>query len=264
LKIGYSTICLFNSMKEEEEREEVFLSFEDHFSKYRRSVVEIFYDTRNPPFLSETRFATLREVGRSFDLEYSLHLPNYELENQQSIQTFTEAMNYVFTLECTHAVIHPGWIDPEINLDLAWGLQVGFLGKVGGELHDAGVQPVIENAPGNPKSPRVISNPERMERFFNEKSSRYYEFLLDIGHGYLFHDLDEYIDRLGDKTSYLHLHDNKGERDDHLALDKGEIDWRSTLNKLLTHNFDGLMVIEATDWEGNVESLRLLQSFLNL
>ena len=50
---------------------------------------------------------------------------------------------------------------------------------------------------------------------------------LDIGHiNYSRAGLDEWFDALGEYTGYLHLSDNAGVYDDHLALGCGTVDWK--------------------------------------
>lgn len=49
---------------------------------------------------------------------------------------------------------------------------------------------------------------------------------LDIGHvNYSKASLTKWFDALGDRIGYLHLSDNKGVYDDHLALGDGTVDW---------------------------------------
>ena len=49
---------------------------------------------------------------------------------------------------------------------------------------------------------------------------------LDIGHAnYSRAPIGEWFDQLGDSIAYLHLSDNLGAFDDHLAIGRGEIDW---------------------------------------
>ena len=49
---------------------------------------------------------------------------------------------------------------------------------------------------------------------------------LDLGHANYSHtELSGWFDALGDHIGYLHLSDNNGEYDDHLALGDGCVDW---------------------------------------
>jgi sugar phosphate isomerase/epimerase len=53
-------------------------------------------------------------------------------------------------------------------------------------------------------------------------------FCLDTGHQSVFseHSLTAWLDALGPFVGQLHLHDNSGENDDHLALGSGNIDFK--------------------------------------
>ena len=51
---------------------------------------------------------------------------------------------------------------------------------------------------------------------------------LDIGHAnYSNSSIDEWFETIGDKIGYMHLSDNMGVYDDHMALGDGNIDWIS-------------------------------------
>ena len=49
--------------------------------------------------------------------------------------------------------------------------------------------------------------------------------------------------RYADKADHIHIHDNNGMSDEHLALGDGTISW-STVGKTLAANYNGVVVIE--------------------
>jgi len=102
-----------------------------------------------------------------------------------------------------------------------------------------------------------------MEAFFLEETSQYYKIALDIGHAFLTHDLNQFIQRFQGSIHYVHIHNNLGEKDDHLPLDEGRIDWRQTVKALVKNGFQGPFVIENLGWEENARSLALLREFLH-
>ncbi|HEX5720542.1 MAG TPA: sugar phosphate isomerase/epimerase [Thermoanaerobaculia bacterium] len=77
---------------------------------------------------------------------------------------------------------------------------------------------------------------------------------LDIGHAHLSGDLHGMIRRFSGLMRMVHAHDNHGERDDHLPLGKGTIDWRHTLTLLSEIGFEGTIVLEFES-NGSPESL---------
>jgi len=74
---------------------------------------------------------------------------------------------------------------------------------------------------------------------------------LDVGHAHAFSKcpVTEWIALLGDRISYVHLHDNHGERDDHLGIGKGAVPWRATCEALGRYAPNAAWAIEARGGE---------------
>lgn len=92
-------------------------------------------------------------------------------------------------------------------------------------------------------------------------------YCLDIGHlnvavcqGLLGMALDDFLDKVNERTTYVHAHNNNGERDQHLALSSGTADWQSILSKL--SNVQKL-IIECNDPVEALKSRRDIDLFLN-
>jgi sugar phosphate isomerase/epimerase len=71
------------------------------------------------------------------------------------------------------------------------------------------------------------TDPEVHCALFNAISSNAFGFCLDVGHHHVFgkNPLKEWVETLGDKIMELHLHDNHGKEDTHLAVGKGSVDF---------------------------------------
>jgi len=75
---------------------------------------------------------------------------------------------------------------------------------------------------------------------------------IDVGHAHLSADIgtegedavSAYLNRYSESLIHLHLHDNHGERDEHLAFGEGTIDWKRTLDTLQQIGFDGTSILE--------------------
>jgi sugar phosphate isomerase/epimerase len=52
------------------------------------------------------------------------------------------------------------------------------------------------------------------------------------------------LDRYGDRLKHVHLSDNKGRGDDHLAIGAGSIDWKRELKALKASGYDGTITLE--------------------
>ncbi|MBW3019438.1 hypothetical protein KY329_04620, partial [Candidatus Woesearchaeota archaeon] len=62
---------------------------------------------------------------------------------------------------------------------------------------------------------------------------------LDLGHmnvalqtGHLGIQLDEFLDKVKDRVVYIHAHNNNGQKDQHIALSDGILDWKHVLDNL--------------------------------
>ena len=97
--------------------------------------------------------------------------------------------------------------------------------------HHAGVTVCIENTTSEMGDPRYL------RAFVDETRLTGLRFNFDIGHSFLsdFQE-DERIEKsfapLGDLVSSVHLHDNNGEKDEHLPPYDGSIDWPAAIKVL--------------------------------
>jgi sugar phosphate isomerase/epimerase len=71
------------------------------------------------------------------------------------------------------------------------------------------------------------TSPEVHLALFDAIQSDHFGFCLDVGHHHVFgkSPLKEWVETLGEKIMELHLHDNNGEEDTHLAVGKGNADF---------------------------------------
>jgi sugar phosphate isomerase/epimerase len=70
------------------------------------------------------------------------------------------------------------------------------------------------------------------------------DFHADIGHLNLFdRNPLEYVTLFKDRLRHIHMHDNDGQRDLHLPIGTGSIDWESLIRKLRTF-YDGSVTLE--------------------
>lgn len=93
-------------------------------------------------------------------------------------------------------------------------------------------------------------------------------YVLDLGHlnnglgrGKLGVDMDEFIDLVRPRVTYIHASNNSGDRDEHNGLDCGTLDWRGVLNKLDMSKV-GKIIIEVRQAGMVEESARVLREYL--
>ena len=85
-------------------------------------------------------------------------------------------------------------------------------------------------------------------------------FCLDIGHANTTGQLDELIKQFRDRLINIHIHDNRGEHDEHLTLGEGNIDFKGVISKL--NGYSGNYVIESKSFPSAVESQDYLRPLL--
>lgn len=83
----------------------------------------------------------------------------------------------------------------------------------------------------------------------------------DIGHANTMGQIDDMIDTFGDRIANVHIHDNHGEKDEHLTIGDGDIDFERVVKRL--SNYKGNWIIESKDYESAVQSSLRLNRLLS-
>lgn len=89
-----------------------------------------------------------------------------------------------------------------------------------------GVQILLENIPNE------LSTPERLRYFIEYTRLADLRICFDSGHAHLGSGVVREFEALRDLIVSTHLHDNRGDRDDHLFPGQGTIDWPAALQAL--------------------------------
>src|SRR5437899_11657435 len=97
----------------------------------------------------------------------------------------------------------------------------------------AGVEVMIENIPNE------ISTIERIEEFKKVSELQDVGICYDTGHGHL-----QGITSGFEHARATHVHDNHGEKDEHLWPFEGTLDWPSLVEKLVLASYEGPLVFE--------------------
>ena len=61
-------------------------------------------------------------------------------------------------------------------------------------------------------------------------------------------------------VKHIHLNDNNGDGDTHLALGEGNINIKSIINQYESNNYDGIYIIEVNNKESILKSLEYLKT----
>jgi len=96
--------------------------------------------------------------------------------------------------------------------------------------------------------------PEDFLEIFESAASPYLGFCLDYGHSHMSSNTLEFIEKLSPHLKYTHLADNAGNRDSHLPLGEGTVDWEEVLGQTLNSGFNGPFVVE---YPANVDTVNV-------
>jgi sugar phosphate isomerase/epimerase len=73
---------------------------------------------------------------------------------------------------------------------------------------------------------------------------------MDVGHAHILGDTADAIETTSEYLITTHIHDNRGQSDDHLVPFQGSIDWAATVMALEKIGYDGVLMYEVKDVQG--------------
>lgn len=94
-------------------------------------------------------------------------------------------------------------------------------------------------------------------------------FTLDTGHAHIDSERDgrllQLAERFGDRLGHLHLSDNRGKRDDHLAVGRGTVNFKGLVRQLKKIGYDDTLTLEVFEQDKQllVASRKTIQGMFN-
>ena len=136
--------------------------------------------------------------------------------------------------------IHPGYLSPAGKLmpQRAWELQKEALHRIGKCAENCSVLACLENMVGIKEF--LCRDPGELIGMIEGIDGIGLTF--DFGHANTVGKVPEFLKELG-HANHIHIHDNKGKSDEHLALGDGTINWQ-VAGKAITAQYKGVIVIE--------------------
>ena len=203
------------------------------------------------------------ETLESFNLKYSIHSPFMDVNiasvqeksRINSIEQIKESIDLANEINAEAVVVHPGlapFLANKYFLDKVYEFADESIRELGEYGKDLGVLTTIENMPAfdgmiykdlNDLNDLLVSLDMSMT--------------LDIGHAnHVGYAPDEMI---FDSIKHIHMHDNFGDDDAHLAFGEGSIDLKDIFNKLEEKNYDGIYIIEVNDYDSIKKSYEYMK-----
>ncbi len=217
--------------------------------------------------LNQKRLRKLEEIGKSQDLEYTLHAPfasaNIAAPAQDMcsfiLKRLEKSMVFARQLECRLIVFHPGlrtglsWFYPGLD----WKTNIESVRKLLSLSREHGVTIAVENVPE--RYGYLVSNVEQFSRFFNELGEDM-GFVLDVGHSNFDNQTHAFVEAIGRKIIHVHAHDNDGKHDLHLGVGEGTVNWKQFAEDIKAIGFNGSVIVES--YKSVKESITMLQKLL--
>lgn len=227
---------------------------------------EIYLDAE---FLDNPSNAQLERVGRTLSdngLGCTIHGPFMDLcpaavdmeIRRVSIKRLLDIVQIARQFKPKVVVFHPGYNDLHHGENKALWLKnsIDTWGKLAEEAQKYGLTLALENI--------FEKDPLLLAKLLKTINSPHLTHCFDIGHYNIFADypLADWLDILGPYITELHLHDNNGEWDEHLALGEGSIDIKEIFRHIKERNINPELVIEAHTEERVFLSLSRVGDYL--
>jgi sugar phosphate isomerase/epimerase len=147
------------------------------------------------------------------------------LRRQEAVDEIKRALDLVEHIPFRYCVQHVAR-QRDIPDERKWDAAFSSLEHLSLFARQRGVTLAIENTPGEMATPLNLKNFLEQTRLTNVK------ICFDAGHAHLEGGVPEALEIVRDLVATTHLHDNRGERDDHLLPYEGTIDWSTALAAL--------------------------------
>jgi len=218
------------------------------------------FDFRNPIDLKRlyVLLRNLELVPFSFHSPLADHLDITSADHAERDRTVREILivaEAAAALQAQHLIVHPG---PD-HLHRTDGQQHWERLKRAGEslrriqerCRELGVVMVLENM-----LPHLsLGQTHDLLRLTAQLDGSEFGVCLDTGHANLAGDIYDLPRQIGDRLRMLHVHDNKGRRDDHLPPGQGKIDWQLLLQRLAENKFRGPLMLELAGDSNDTDQL---------
>ncbi len=166
----------------------------------------------------------------------AIHAPYLELYpgspdkniREETFACFQRIYKVASHLDAAHIIFHHNY-DPSMCSEPEWlGNSCAFWQKYL-EENSSGIKIHLENI--------LDKNPELLSELVRRIGSPLLDIALDIGHAHAYSrvSLLNWVELLKTQIGYVHLHDNHGLEDEHLALGDGNISLIETFDALCNH-----------------------------
>jgi sugar phosphate isomerase/epimerase len=207
--------------------------------------------------------ARLEVVRGSYDLSYSVHAPIgdtnlaglSERMRESSVLEMIALMERMAELGITMMTVHPGYSSLSIPGQELKALRQSktSMRTLDRASREYGIAVAVENMPNIP-----IMLGRTAEQLADIVDGTELGICFDRGHANTTGQTDAMIDTFGKRIINIHIHDNNGDKDDHMTIGDGGIDFEKVLRRL--GGYKGNYIIESKGIDSAVKSKAALES----
>ncbi len=183
-----------------------------------------------------------------FSQRIDITSPN-DADREAAVMELILACEAASLMGCENVVLHPGpereGRPPPEELFQRMHRAADALNRVAFRCRALGVRLLLENMLAH----LMFGHVRDMMYLLGEIKTNDVGTCLDTGHAHLAREMGVVIQKLSGHLKMVHINDNHGDRDDHLAPGDGSIDWPWVIDQLRRVNFQGVLVLELSSSE---------------
>ncbi len=170
-------------------------------------------------------------------------------EREAAIHELILACEAAALMGCENVVLHPGpereGRPPQGEFLQRMHHAAQALNRVAARCRALGIQLLLENMLGH----LMFGHVRDMMYLLGEIKTNDVGTCLDTGHAHLAREMSVVIQKLSGHLKMVHVNDNHGDWDEHLAPGAGTIDWPWVVAQLRRFHFRGVLVLELSSGE---------------
>ncbi|HDZ35510.1 MAG TPA: sugar phosphate isomerase/epimerase [Thermococcus sp.] len=191
-----------------------------------------------PHYLTKANYRGFAEVVEGYGMKVTVHAPFSDVNigalneklRRASLEILRETIEVASEMNALVVTVHPGHHSPASmkNERKYLEIQRESLKKIAAWGEEFGVKVGLENMPRF-----VTLDAQTCERLGELLGDVEIGVTFDVGHlNTTTGEFERFLEIFGDIIVHAHLHDNRGERDEHLALGDGTVPWGRVLPML--------------------------------
>ena len=205
----------------------------------------------------------LIDLINSYDLKYTIHSPFIDINIASlnpamadfSVSEINRSIDLANMIDSDIVVVHPGTIgyNGRGKEDLIYQISENHLKSIGDYAKDNGVDACIENLPNIVDF--MFMDVNLLESYLEKLEL---PMTLDIGHAHTNGFTPEQI--YFDSIKHIHVHDNNGDDDTHLALGEGTFDLNGFFDVFMSNKYEGIYMLELNNVDSIEKSLEYMKN----